>query len=124
MPPAGSTAGGCIPFGEVIMSGVLVYITCKDKAEAEKVGQALVEAKLAACVNIIDGMQSMFWWEGAAQKESETVLLAKTKVGLVQKLTDKVKSVHSYDCPCVVAVPIIDGNPEFLQWIQEETTQP
>ncbi len=105
------------------MSGVLVYITCKDKTEAENVGRALVEAKLAACVNIIDGMQSMFWWEGAAQKESETVLLAKTKVGLVQKLTEKVKSVHSYDCPCVVALPIIDGNPEFLQWIQDETAQ-
>lgn len=104
------------------MSAVIVYMTTKDKQEAEKIGQALIESKLAACVNIVDGMQSMFWWQGQVEKDEETVLLAKTKVGLVTKLTQKVKSIHSYDCPCVLAMPVIDGNPEFLQWIQEETT--
>jgi periplasmic divalent cation tolerance protein len=103
------------------MSAVLVYMTAGDRQEAERVGQALIEAKLAACVNIVDGMQSMFWWQGKVDKDSETVVIAKTKVGLVTQLTEKVKAVHSYDCPCVVAVPIIDGNPEFLQWIQDET---
>lgn len=103
------------------MSEALVYITCKDKAEAEGVGRALIEDKLAACVNIIEGMQSMFWWQGRTEKERETVLIAKTRAGLVSRLTEKVKSVHSYDCPCVVALPIIDGNPEFLQWIRDET---
>ncbi|MFP4392250.1 MAG: divalent-cation tolerance protein CutA [Desulfohalobiaceae bacterium] len=105
------------------MSAVLVYMTAKDRQEAEKVGQALVEARLAACVNILDNMQSMFWWQGGAQSEQETVLLAKTRVRLVSRLNAKVKEVHSYDCPCVVAVPIIDGNPEFLSWIREETEQ-
>lgn len=104
------------------MSAVLVYMTAKDKQEAEKVGQAVIESRLAACVNIIDSMQSMFFWQGAVQKESEAVLIAKTKVGLVSELTRKVKSVHSYDCPCVLALPVIDGNPEFLEWIQEETS--
>lgn len=106
------------------MSAALVYITCADKSEAERVGQALVEAHLAACVNIIDGMQSMFWWQGKAEKDQETVLLAKTRTALVGALTEKVRSVHSYDCPCVVALPIIDGNPEFLQWIHDETRNP
>ncbi len=106
------------------MSAALVYITCADKSEAERVGQALVEANLAACVNIIDGMQSMFWWQGKAEKDQETVLLAKTPTALVSALTEKVRSVHSYDCPCVVALPIIDGNPEFLQWIHDETRNP
>ncbi|MFP4212884.1 MAG: divalent-cation tolerance protein CutA [Desulfohalobiaceae bacterium] len=105
------------------MSAVLVYMTAKDKEEAQRVGQALVEARLAACVNILDNMQSMFWWQGGAQSEHETVLLAKTRVGLVSSLNSKVQEVHSYDCPCVVAVPIIDGNPEFLDWVREETEQ-
>ncbi|MFP4630375.1 MAG: divalent-cation tolerance protein CutA [Desulfohalobiaceae bacterium] len=105
------------------MSAVLVYMTAKDKEEAQRVGQALVEARLAACVNILDNMQSMFWWQGGAQSEHEAVLLAKTRVGLVSSLNSKVQEVHSYDCPCVVAVPIIDGNPEFLDWVREETEQ-
>jgi len=104
------------------MSAVLVYMTAKDRQEAERVGQALIESRLAACVNIIDGMQSMFLWQEAVQQDQETVLIAKTKVGLVSELTRKVKAVHSYDCPCVVALPVIDGNPEFLDWIQEETS--
>ncbi len=103
------------------MSAALVYITCGDKAEAERVGQALVETSLAACVNIVDGMQSMFWWQGKAETDQETVLLAKTRTALVSRLTEKVRSVHSYDCPCVVALPIIDGDPEFLRWIHEQT---
>ncbi|WP_027369619.1 divalent-cation tolerance protein CutA [Desulfovermiculus halophilus] len=103
------------------MQAVLVYITCRDEGEAKGVGEALIESRLAACVNIIDGMRSMFWWGGKIDQDVETVLLAKTRVGLVGKLTDKVKAVHSDECPCVVAVPIIDGNPDFLAWIQSET---
>ncbi len=105
------------------MSAVLVYITAKDADEAERVGRALVESRLAACVNIIDNMRSIYRWEGEIQSSSETVLLAKTRVGQVSSLVDTVRSVHSYDCPCVVAVPIIDGNPAFIDWIRQETTQ-
>ncbi|MDZ7762632.1 MAG: divalent-cation tolerance protein CutA [Desulfovermiculus sp.] len=103
------------------MSAVLVYVTCRNMEEAERVGESLIQSRVAACVNIIDGMRSMFWWGGKVEQDQETVLLAKTQVGLVGGLTDKVKSVHSDDCPCVVAVPIIDGNPDFLHWIQNET---
>ena len=103
------------------MSAVLVYITCRNAEEAERVGESLVSSRLAACVNIIDGMQSMFWWGNKVEQEAETVLLAKTQGGLVGQLTEKVKAVHSDDCPCVVALPILDGNPDFLSWIQSET---
>lgn len=106
------------------MSEAMVYITCRDKAEAEKVGRALIEDRLAACVNIMDGMQSMFRWQGKVDRDRETVLIAKIGAGLVNRLTDRVRSVHSYDCPCVVALPVIGGNPEFLQWIREETGDP
>ena len=103
------------------MSAVLVYITCRNKSEAKRVGEILIQSRLAACVNIIDEMRSMFWWEGKIAQDEETILLAKTQVGLVGQLTEKVRSVHSDECPCVLAIPIIDGNPDFLRWIQTET---
>ena len=98
----------------------LIYITAEHKEEARAIGKVLVEERLVACVNIIDGMEAMFWWEGKAQSESETVLIAKTTADAVEKLTDRVKEVHSYDCPAVVAIPVENGNPEFLSWISEE----
>lgn len=105
------------------MSTALVYMTAKDRQEAENIGRVLVESRLAACVNIVENMQSMFWWQGSAQSETEAVLTAKTRASLVSKISAKVKEVHSYDCPCVVAMPIIDGNLEFLDWIRNETEQ-
>ncbi len=103
------------------MSAALVYITTENREEAEKIGGLLVEKRLAACVNIIDGMRSMFWWEDALDQGQETILLAKTKESLVPELTEAVLAAHSYDCPCVVAWPIIGGNPEFIKWIHDET---
>lgn len=97
------------------------YITTETKEEAQKVGAALIEARLAACVNIIDGMTSMFYWDGGVQSENETVLIAKTRKDLSEQVIEKVKEVHSYDCPCVVFLPVDSGNPDFLQWLKEET---
>ncbi len=105
------------------MSEAIVYVTCQDQAEAERVGQALIEAKLAACVNIVERITSMFWWKGKVEKEQEAVLIAKTESGLINQVTERVKSVHSYECPCVISLPIVGGNPEFLQWIREETKE-
>ena len=99
-----------------------VYMTAETPEEARKLGKALVEHRLAACVNIIEGMTSIFWWEGRVQDGAETVLIAKTTEALVPALIEKVKSLHSYACPCVVALPIVDGNPEFLDWIRSETS--
>lgn len=99
----------------------LIYITAGDAEEARRIGKALVEARLAACVNLIEGMKSLYWWEGAVQEDAEVVMIAKTRAALVEPLTAKVLELHSYDCPCVVAVPITGGNPAFLEWIAGET---
>ena len=99
----------------------LVYITTKDKEEARKIGKELVESRLAACVNIVENMNSIYWWEGKIQDETEAVLMAKTKESLVPELIKRVKSMHSYSCPCIVALPIQDGYKPFIDWIQKET---
>ena len=103
------------------MSAVLVYMTAADREEAERLARMLVEQRLAACCNIIDPMQAVFRWEDAVQAGPETVLLAKTRQELLEQLTDAVVDAHSYDCPCVVALPIVGGNPQFLRWIETET---
>jgi periplasmic divalent cation tolerance protein len=97
-----------------------VYMTAGSKAEARKIGNALVEARLAACVNILENMQSIYRWEDKIQQGAEVVLIAKTTDNLVSALIDRVKSLHSYDCPCIVSLPILSGYPPFLDWVQTE----
>ncbi len=99
----------------------LVYITAKNKDEARKIGKELLKARLAACVNIVDKMNSLYWWEGKIQDDNEAVLIAKTKESLVKELVEKVKSIHSYSCPCIVSWPIERGNSEYLNWIHNAT---
>ena len=106
------------------MSFEFVYITATSPEEARKIGRALVEERLAACVNIIDSMTSLYWWEGKIDEGRETVLIAKTREDLVAAVSDRVKALHSYSCPCVVSLPITQGNPDFLAWIERETRQP
>jgi len=103
------------------MSYVFAYITAQDLSEAELIGGTLVEKKLAACVNIFTHMQSMYMWEGKMEKSREVVIIAKTADKLKDRLLDQVKKIHSYDCPCVVFLPVEGGNPEFLQWIDDQT---
>ena len=103
------------------MEFLFVYVTCKDRAEALNVGRVVVEARLAACANIIDGMDSIYWWQGELQVEKEAILIMKSRRDLFAELTDKVKSVHSYEVPCVVALPIEQGNQDYLNWLMAET---
>lgn len=103
------------------MEPLLVYITASSMSEARHIGRALVEARLAACVNIIDGMVSLYHWQGRIEEGSEVVVIAKTKQSLLESLTVKVKAMHSYDCPCIVAMPLAGGNADFLYWIVAET---
>ena len=97
-----------------------VYMTASSNNEAQKIGKALVESRLAACVNILDNMQSIYRWEEKVQQDAEVVLIAKTTDSLVAQLIDKVKSLHSYDCPCIVSLPVSDGYPPFLDWVRAE----
>jgi len=100
---------------------VLAYITAKDKSQALSIGRALVEERLAACVNIIDNMTSIYRWEGEINEDSEVVLIAKTSADKFEALTERVKELHTYTCPCVVSIPIVGGNKEYLDWLDENT---
>lgn len=101
---------------------VILYITVPTREEGLAIGRALIEENLCACANVIDGLTSIFRWEGAVQEESEALLIAKTDRTLIDAATDLVKLEHSYDCPCVVAMPIVGGNQQFIDWIALETS--
>jgi periplasmic divalent cation tolerance protein len=103
------------------MTECMVYITTNSMEEAEIIGRNLVSRKLAACVNIINNMKSIYHWEGKIETGEEVILIAKTKKALVNELIENVKTLHSYDCPCIVAIPIVDGNQDYLKWIRNET---
>lgn len=103
------------------MTQKLIYITAGSEEEAKRIGRALVEERLAACANVLGAVTSFYWWQGALQEDGEAVLIAKTRTDLVDRLVERVKALHGYDCPCVVALPIEAGNPAFLDWIDAET---
>jgi len=103
------------------MKANLIYITVGSMDEARTIAKELVSNRLAACANIIENMNSLYWWNGEVQDDREVILIAKTVESLVPELIDTVKSMHSYECPCIVSLPIIDGNPAFLEWIAKET---
>ena len=97
-----------------------VYITAGSRDEARRIARALIEARLAACVNILGPVESSFYWNGVEQEE-EVALVAKALDGDFDALAACVRQVHSYDCPCIVAWPISRGEPAYLRWIEEET---
>lgn len=103
------------------MSQCFIYMTAPNEAEADAIARILVEERLAACVNIMGGMRSVYRWQDEIQEDAEIVLIAKTRRDLVAALTDKVRGIHSYDCPCVVSLNIEGGNPDFLDWIDGGT---
>ena len=98
-----------------------VYMTTPDREVARRIGRTLVEERLAACVNVLDGMESIYWWEGALEEAREAVLIAKTRGDLLEALTARVKALHPYTCPCVVALPIVGGHAAYLDWLVAET---
>lgn len=98
----------------------VAYITARDGKEARALGRALVKERLAACVNILGGIESLYRWKGKLETGREVALIAKTTPELAKKLTARVKKLHSYSCPCVVILPIDGGNPAFLKWIRDE----
>jgi periplasmic divalent cation tolerance protein len=105
-------------------SVMIVYITAPNRDEALTVAAALVEERLAACANMIEGMTSLFWWQGQVQRENEVSLILKTRADLLDAVKARVGELHSYAVPCVVAWPIADGNEDFLEWVREQTRAP
>lgn len=99
----------------------IAYLTAASRSEALKIGSALVEERLAACVNVLGPVASVYRWDGKIARGSEVAFLAKTRRSLQRKLTARVRELHSYECPCVVFLPIRGGNPAFLRWLAHET---
>lgn len=98
----------------------LIYVTAPAREAAEKIATAVVTERLAACANIFGGMTSVFHWEGKLCRENEAALILKTTEEKTTALIARIKELHSYDCPCIVALPIEDGNTEFLNWVRQE----
>ena len=98
-----------------------VYMTAGSLEEAKNIGQKLVEQNLAACVNLLENMTSIYKWEDKLEEGQEVVMIAKTRKTLMPKLIETVNSFHSYDCPCILELPIQGGCSDFLIWIEEET---
>ncbi len=100
---------------------VVIFVTAANKKEAKMIASALIKEKLAACVNIIEKVHSLFRWQGKVDMACETLLIVKTRKTLLDKLIKKVKSLHSYEVPEIIALPIICGDKKYLKWINEST---
>ncbi|MDD5347442.1 MAG: divalent-cation tolerance protein CutA [Candidatus Omnitrophica bacterium] len=96
---------------------IVVFITAPGKKQAKRIAQALLKRKLAACVNIVDTVESLFWWKGKIDTAEEALLVAKTRKPKFTALVKAVRSLHSYTVPEIIAVPIVAGNKEYLEWI-------
>ncbi|RMG29086.1 MAG: divalent-cation tolerance protein CutA [Gammaproteobacteria bacterium] len=95
----------------------LVFCTVPDRATAERLARLLVEESLAACVNIVDGLTSVYRWRGRIETDRELLLLAKTRAECLERLTARVRSAHPYELPEIIAVPVTSGLAEYLAWI-------
>ncbi len=98
---------------------VLGYIVCADAAEAQKIGRVLVEEKLAACANVVSGVQSFFSWAGKIQNTEEAILFCKTLSEKIPAVEKKIKSMHTYDVPCICFYEAKSVNPAYKKWIRE-----
>ena len=101
---------------------ILVYVTCPSTEVATSLAKMAVSSKLAACGNIIPGLTSIYEWEGSIQQERECLLLIKTQKGKFSQLSEELSKNHPYDCPAIVSISLDDGVPEFLKWVQDQTT--
>lgn len=106
------------------MEAILVYITTGDEQEADRIAHALLDARLIACASRLDRVYSAFWWSGKVDSAQESLLLVKTRRGLWPRVLETIRAHHSYEVFEAIAVPIIEGNPDYLRWIDESTSEP
>jgi periplasmic divalent cation tolerance protein len=100
---------------------VLVLITTATRDEADRIARDLVEQRLAACVTIVPQVRSFFWWENTLSNEEEVLLMMKTRRSHLRQLIVKVKAMHSYSVPEIIALPIVEGSTSYLEWVDEAT---
>jgi periplasmic divalent cation tolerance protein len=102
---------------------VFVYTTHPSVVEAERVGRELVERRLCACVNILPGMVSLYWWQGAIERGDEAVMIVKTRAALTEAVRAAVRQLHSYTTPAILVLPIESVDPDYKRWLLTETEQ-
>ena len=103
---------------------ILVYATFPSLDEAERIGGRLVDDSLAACVNILPGMVSIYVWQEQRQKDEECAMIIKSRAALADRIIETVRAIHPYDNPALVVLDIAAGSPPFLEWIMEQTAAP
>jgi periplasmic divalent cation tolerance protein len=100
---------------------VVLFITTADDEEAQLISRVLLEQRKAACVNIVPRVSSLFWWQGKILQAEESLLVVKTRVKLLDEIVKLVKEIHSNDVPEIIALPIVGGSQDYLEWVGEET---
>ena len=103
---------------------IVVFVTVGSAKEGEGLARAIVEERLAACVNRIKGVQSIYRWQGQVEQSEEELLIIKTRRDLFDRLKKRVQELHSYSVPEVIALPILDGSANYLRWLEDELTPP
>ncbi|SFI80748.1 divalent-cation tolerance protein CutA [Planctomicrobium piriforme] len=98
-----------------------LYVTAPHRESALSIARQLVENRLIACANIVEGVTSVYRWEDQIQTDAEVILLLKTRVDLIETVTEQIRSLHPYDCPCIVAWKSVGGNEPYLKWVETET---
>ncbi len=102
---------------------VVIFVTTGTEAEAHKIAEHLLTRRKAACVNIVPGVESSFWWQGKLDSARESLLIIKTRASLLSEIIQMVKSVHSYEVPEIIALPIIGSSESYLKWIDDEVKE-
>lgn len=99
---------------------IQIFTTTENKEDAEKIAKEVVEKRLAACAQILGPIESTYWWEGEVEKAEEWLCIMKSRNDLYGELEKAIKGIHPYDVPEILAMPVISGNPGYLQWVDKE----
>ncbi len=99
---------------------VSIYVTASDFKEAERIGKAVVQKRLAACANVVKDLKSFYWWKGKFEKSDEALLFLKSRRDKVKEVIRLIKEIHSYENPAIMVFPIVDGSKDYLDWLDSE----
>jgi len=103
------------------MKATVTLVACRDRAQARRIARALVGERLAACVNVVPGMTSVYRWKGKVEEAREVLLVIKSRPGRSKRLGDRIRELHDYSVPEVVTMPVVSGSADYLRWVREST---